>query len=496
LKRIRGALETAQARIGGFIDSAMDPIVSVDERQRIIRFNPAAERVFGWPRAGVIGRPIDILLPKRFRGGHHAHVERFASQGVTSRSMGAQTVLYGLRANGEEFPVEASISLHVEDGRKTMTVIVRDISRRMHAEDALAESEARLRAVLDSAMDAIITVDEAQRIVLFNAAAEEVFCWPRDEAIGAPLAMLIPDRFRYEHAGHIERFAEAGTASRRMGTARLVLGLRRTGEEFPVEASISQALGSGQRFFTVILRDVTERVKADEALRRSNDEIQHLALAAHTAREQEKRRIARELHDELGQALTALKIDLSSMRELLGEAPAALADKLNAMQKLVESTVASARRLASDLRPMMLDDLGLMASAEWLAQSFTSRTGIPCELQMDADADLDLPDPYATAIFRVLQESLTNVAKHAQASKVEVRLERQGACVVLSVRDDGKGFTPDSARKEGSFGLTGLRERAYLLGGEVRIESSPGQGTEIHFRIDLPQDSRTASLAD
>ena len=486
LTQIKGALEKAQARIGGIIESAMDAIISIDERQRIVQFNAAAERVFGWPRAGVIGRSLEILIPKRFHGAHRAHVERFGNEGTTSRSMGAQTVLYGLRANGEEFPVEASISQHVEDGRTVMSVIVRDISRRMQAETALAESEGRLRAILDSAMDAIITVDESQRIVLFNAAAEDVFRCPREQAIGGALASFIPERFRYDHAGHIERFGEAGATSRRMGASRLVMGLRRTGEEFPIDASISHTVENGQRFFTVILRDVTARVKADDALRRSQEEIQTLAIAASAAREQEKRRIARELHDELGQALTALKMDVGFLRENLDGVPAPVADKLAAMQHLLDSTVAAARRISSDLRPMMLDDLGLMAAADWLAQNFTGRTGVPCELVVDETQELDLPDPYATAIFRVLQESLTNVAKHAEATQVEATLERHGDEVVLTVRDNGKGIAPGSMEKEGSFGITGLRERAYLLGGSVRFDTAPGQGTQVEFRVTVP----------
>jgi len=130
----------------------------------------------------------------------------------------------------------------------------------------------------------------------------------------------------------------------------------------------------------------------------------------------------------------------------------------------------------------MLDDLGLTAAADWLAHNFTNRTGVPCELVI-AGGDLDLADPHATAVFRVLQESLTNVAKHADATQVEATLERAGDEVILTVRDNGRGFAPEAPRKQGSFGLTGLRERAFLLGGDVRLESAPGQGTTVEMRI-------------
>ena len=360
---------------------------------------------------------------------------------------------------------------------------------------ALENVQARMGGIVDSAMDAIITVDEQQRIVQFNAAAERVFLWPRAAVIGQTLETLIPERFHQAHKGHIERFAATAVTSRGMGAQTVLYGLRANGSEFPIEASISQHVESAHRLYTVILRDVTARVRSDEALRKSQEEIQRLGLAANEAREQEKRRVARELHDELGQSLTALKMDVGSLRETLAGTSESLARKLDSMQQLLDSTVAAARRISSDLRPMMLDDLGLTAAADWLVQNFITRSGVPCELVLAAEASLDLPDPYGTAIFRVLQESLTNVAKHASASQVEVTLERIDGEAVLAVRDNGTGMLPGSLDKAGSFGLTGVRERAYLLGGSLHVDSVPGEGTLVLFRIPVPALSNEAKPA-
>src|SRR5262249_21456486 len=194
------------------------------------------------------------------------------------------------------------------------------------------------------------------------------------------------------------------------------------------------------RYYTVILRDVTERVRADEELRRSREEIHELALVASTAREQEKSRIARELHDELGQALTALRIDLGWLREKVGGANPDVAAKLASMQLLIDGTVAASRRISSDLRPLMLDDLGLAAATEWLVQNFSNRTGVECVLDA-TEEDLDLHDPHATAVFRVIQESLTNIAKHAEATKVTVRARIENGEIRLVIEDNGRGFT-------------------------------------------------------
>ena len=482
-KVAQSALRAAQARVGGIVEAAMDAVISVDEQQRVVLFNRAAERVFRWPRTAVLGQRLDLLIPERYHAAHRDHIERFGRTATTSRGMGSQTVLHGVRADGEEFPIEASISQHEEGGRKLYTVILRDVTDRVRNERLLARSEARLRGILDSAMDAIITVDSRQHIVLFNRAAEDVFGCPRDQAIGAPLAWFIPERFRHAHSGLVQRFGDIGASSRRMGGGqRIVMGLRRNGEEFPLDASISHIVEEGEHFFTVILRDVTERVQNEEALRESREEIRNLALAASAVREQEKSRIARELHDELGQALTALKIDVTWLREHLRGGPDSMLAKLTSMQVLLDGTVAAARRISSDLRPLMLDDLGLVAACEWLAHNFQQRTGTPCELVLGR-GELDLRDPYATAVFRVMQESLTNVAKHAEASQVEATLERSGETVTLTVRDNGRGFDTSAPRKQGSYGMVGLRERAYLLGGDIHIESAPGQGTLVEMRI-------------
>jgi signal transduction histidine kinase len=262
------------------------------------------------------------------------------------------------------------------------------------------------------------------------------------------------------------------------------MGMRRSGDEFPIDASISQIEELGVRFYTVILRDVSERVKADIELRRSKDELKELATAAGSAREQEKMRIARELHDELAQAMTGLKMDLSMVRMTLPRAGPEVAARLDKMDGQIDVTIASMRRIAADLRPLALDDLGLVPALESLVNTFKHRSGIACELAL-SHPDFELTDAQATAVFRIVQESLTNVAKHANATQVEVTVESTGADLVVTVRDNGVGFADDAPRKPHSYGLLGLRERAYLLGGEVRTMSAPGNGTEIEVRLPL-----------
>lgn len=344
--------------------------------------------------------------------------------------------------------------------------------------------QTNIGGVIDSAMDAIIIINHRQRIILFNDAAEHVFGWPRSTVLGQRLNVLMPERFHDMHKNHVKHFGETGATSRRMGAKSILTGRRASGEEFPIEASISHFGAGEHKLYTVILRDVTLRVQAEEALRRSKEELQEFAAAANLLREQEQRRIARELHDELAQALTGLKMDVAWIKDKLAAPPPAIVDRLNSMETLLDSTVAATRRISSDLRPMMLDDLGLAPAAEWLVEKFTERTGIPCELAITG-AKLDLPDAVATTVYRLLQESLTNIAKHAKASRAGVTLAHGDGAIAMSVHDDGVGFAPQEPRKPNAYGLIGLRERVILLGGKIRINSAPGQGTTIDINLPI-----------
>ncbi|HEX7270900.1 MAG TPA: PAS domain-containing sensor histidine kinase [Casimicrobiaceae bacterium] len=363
-------------------------------------------------------------------------------------------------------------------------LLYRQAVAKVAAQVALRDSDARVTSIIKSAMDPIVAVDEHQRIVLFNAAAEKAFGWTSAQVIGRPLDLLIPERLHSVHRNHVTRFGATGVTSRRMGERMVLAALRSTGEEFPIDASISQHSEGEHKVFTVILRDVSQRVRAEEDLRRSKDELRELATAAHKTREQEQSRIARELHDELGQSLTALKMITASARQSLVASDGSTAGKLLKIEALLDDTVASARRIAADLRPLMLDDLGLFPAVEWLTEDFSQRHDVACRLDVE-DPELRLPDTHESAVFRIVQESLTNVARHARAKHVVVKVAREDSALAITVSDDGIGFATDAPRGANSRGLLGMRERAYLLGGEVHVTSGPGRGTIVEVRLPI-----------
>lgn len=352
---------------------------------------------------------------------------------------------------------------------------------------ALGASQARLAAIVDSAMDAIVTVDDRQRIVLFNRAAEQLFRCTRQDALGTPLDRFLPARFRAAHHDHVEQFGRTGVTSRRMGDATTLWAVRAdSGEEFPIEASISQAAEGDSRYYTVILRDITLRKQQEDELRRRQAELSRLSAQVLEAREEEKTRIARELHDELGQLLTALKMDLGWIRERIGAADPDLAAKAQKMHATLDETVGSVRRIAADLRPLMLDDLGLPDAAAWLVEDFEQRSGIRCHWTLSNAMDIDTFEArVSNAVYRALQESLTNIARHSGAKNAWVMLQIDDDALRLEVEDDGRGVSPADRAKPQSLGLKGMRERVFQIGGTLEMSNPPRGGTRLSLRVPM-----------
>jgi signal transduction histidine kinase len=233
--------------------------------------------------------------------------------------------------------------------------------------------------------------------------------------------------------------------------------------------------------------DRRERQRAEDKLRRSLEQLRALTNYLQYVREEERTRIAREVHDELGQALTGLKLDLSLLAKRLPQGSRELHEKTRTMISHIDATIQTVRRIATELRPGILDSLGLVAAIEWQANEFQTRSGVPCEVTATID-DAHLPHDFTTVFFRIFQETLTNVIRHAKATRVEVQLEEaDDDRLVMKVRDNGRGISEEDQVKTTSFGLVGMRERAMLIGGEVTLQGSPGKGTTVTLRVPLPK---------
>jgi PAS domain S-box-containing protein len=231
-----------------------------------------------------------------------------------------------------------------------------------------------------------------------------------------------------------------------------------------------------------VVMDVTERKLTEEKLQHSFEQLRALGARMQSAREEERARVAREIHDQLGQALTAIKIDLAALTRELPADRTHPSVRIERLLKLVDETIQAVRRIATALRPGILDDLGLAAAVEWAAEEFQARTGTTCRVRLP-ESDIAMDPERATAVFRILQETLTNIARHANATEVDVTLARSNGDLSLEVRDNGKGIADAKLSEGQSLGILGMRERALLLGGEFTISSAPGAGTTVKVRI-------------
>jgi len=356
-----------------------------------------------------------------------------------------------------------------------------------HAVTERQRLEEKFQGLLELTPHAVVIVDEQGRMVLVNSQTEQLFGYSQDEMLGWPVENLLPERFRDQQLQHRADYT-AKPQVRPMGVGLNLFGLYRDGHEFPIEISLSPLTGEGGILILVAIDDITPRKQAEDEFRRSTEQLRELSARLQSIREEERTRIARAIHDELGQTLTGLKMDVAWLQRRLDQQQQALLEKTRAMSDLIDITVQTVRRISTELRPGILDDLGLVATIEWQLQEFQTRTGIEGKL-ISAPEETTLDADGATTVFRIFQEILTNVARHAYATQVEAMLEETTASLTLQVQDNGRGITESEIHSPKSIGLLGMQERARLWAGEVQFHGTPGKGTTVTVWLPLSIDN-------
>ncbi|HWP54589.1 MAG TPA: PAS domain S-box protein [Pyrinomonadaceae bacterium] len=361
-----------------------------------------------------------------------------------------------------------------------------DITDLKHAEEALTKSEEMVSGIFEYAPDTMVVVDGQGCIERVNAQVERMFGYHREELLGQPVERLMPERFRRQHVMHRGNYV-ADPHLRPMGAALKLFGRHKDGHEFPVEIMLSPVKSGSGKLVIAVIRDITRRERNETALRDNAERMKDLSRRLIEVQEAERRNIALELHDEIGQILTGLKLTLEmSTRLPEDEARANLAGA----QALVNDLMARTRKLSLDLRPATLDHLGLLAALLRLMRQYSSQTAVRVNFRHDGLEGRRFEPELETAAFRIVQEALTNVARHSRANEARVRIWADQHSLSIHIEDQGDGFEVEAVfAASQSSGLSGMRDRALLLGGNFTVDSHPGKGTRLtaEWNLDLEE---------
>jgi PAS domain S-box-containing protein len=357
------------------------------------------------------------------------------------------------------------------------------VNARWRAERGTIRANTELAQIFDTAADAMRVVDRDFNMVRVNETFAELSGMQKEDAIGRKCHEVFWGPLCHTEACPLVRIL--GNEDRVEYDSEKV---RKDGGRVPCIVSATPFRGPDGELIGIVedFKDISERKKSEKELLRSHERLRDLTSHLQVVREEERTLVAREIHDELGQALTALKMDVHWLRHRLPAEEQLLIEKTHLMSTLIDRTVQSVRRICSELRPGLLDDFGLLAAIEWEAEEFSKRTDIECHV-LSGPEDMMLPQGISTAIFRICQEALTNVARHANATMVEISLSAEQGRVQMHVSDNGKGIREDEIVDPRSFGITGMRERVHYLGGSLWIRGNPS-GTTVDVAIPIPQE--------
>jgi len=458
-KRAEEALRESEGKYRNLVETSQDLIWKCDSEGRFTYLNPAWESTIGYNVDEMIGCRFTEFKPPEIR---ERDFKTFQKIFKGLETFGYETI-YIAKSGEQKHLVFNARMLKDANGNIIGTQgTAHDITERKRAEEALQEwaSFARLNP------SPVLRFDPKGRIILANPATHTIF--GSDALEGRLLNEIFPS-VPTEHFVQTIPNDSISTYESQIGEQDyhfMVRGVQ--------ELEIGHIYGS----------NITERKRVEEALKASYEQLHNLPAHLQSVREEERTTIAREIHDELGQALIALKMDLSWLKRRFTNEQTELLEKANAMEGLINSIIQVVKRIVTALRPGLLDDLGLSAAIEWQAEEFQQHMGIQCNVIIDPE-DIILKDDLSTAVFRIFQETLTNVARHAHATNVHVLLRETEDNLLLEVRDNGQGITTEQISDPTSFGLIGIRERVEFLGGQVTFQGIPNTGTTVTVSIPL-----------
>lgn len=457
-----------------------DAIMITDAGGNIIRINHAFSAITGYSPEEVLGKKQGAM--NSGQGGQGSCIDAL-QQSIRDGSWAGE--VFDQRKNGQIYPKWMTVTAIKNERQETThhVSIFSDITARKQVEEArLRENEERFRGTLEQATVGIVHASLDGCFMQVNRKFCEITGYARDELIHKHFRDItfpadLDENIRCIQqllAGEIPTFSMEKRYVRKdqsLVWVNLTVSLLRDADGIP-------------KYTIGVIEDITGRKQAERDILESYEQLRGLSAHLQVVREEERIIIAREVHDELGQVLTALRMKIAMLRMQAGANDPVLTGQVQDMVQLVDRAIQGVRDVAASLRPSALD-MGIVSALEWLCNDFTAHNGIPCTLH-EADIEIELDELRAVAVFRVVQEALTNVVRHAGAGRVEVELKQMNGCVSVVVRDNGRGFDPSAHAHKKTFGLLGMSERAIALGGKIAINSTPGHGTEISILLPPP----------
>ncbi|WP_448204396.1 PAS domain-containing hybrid sensor histidine kinase/response regulator [Azospirillum sp. sgz302134] len=477
------------------LDAAVDGVVIMDERGIVRSFNAAAERLFGYEAAEVVGRNVNMLMPEPYRSAHDGYLTHYRDTGE-ARIIGKGREVQGLRKDGRTFPMDLAVGAALVDGERLFTGIIRDISARKETEERLRYSEVKNRAILEAAVDGIITIDERGRIESFNRAAERIFGYSAAEVLGRNVSLLMPAPYRQAHDGYLDSYLRTAQP-RIIGIGREVEGRRKDGRSFPMDLAVGEGTLDGRRIFAGTVRDITERKEADADLRKAKDEAERASVA-------KTKFLAAASHD-LRQPVQSLVFFTSALAAQLpeGSARTMVSDMevaVEALKTLLDSLLDVSKLDAGvvTVRPMIFPIDSILATTRVSYTSVAAAKGI--KLTVVSSGAVVRTDP---ALFgRMVQNLVDNAVRYTTTGRILVGCRRRGDALRVEVWDTGIGippgqteeifeeFTqianPERDREKGlGLGLAIVRRLGRLLGHRVSVRSVQGQGSVFWVEVPL-----------
>lgn len=462
-------------------DVSADGMQLTDEEGRILLVNDSFCRIFQMNKQQLLGNPFSVVYAKQEQEAALKSYQLDIRNKEIKTLFERENTLWNGRRTWLEF---SNSFLTLPDGKKITLSIIKDISERKNSEIELRESEQKFKMLFNNLNDAVfVTQIPKDRsygdFIEVNDSACRKLGYTREEFLKLSPSAIVWQKNIDDFNVFSERLLREGHV------IYDIVHRAKDKKLIPVEVNSHLFLYNNELTILSIARDITERKQAEQKLEQSSRLLRELAVHLQSVREEERTMIAHEIHDELGQVLTALKISVSLLEKKLNKNQKALKQKVNALADMIDSSVESVQKISSKLRPGILDELGLIAAIEWQAEEFENLTNIKCSLVLPKE-EIKLERNKATAIFRIFQESLTNIARHSGADKATVSLLNHQSTICLEIHDNGKGISQNQIKDFKSLGIHGMEERAMVFGGQLNIEGLAGIGTTV--KVEIPID--------